>query len=85
MSGFRRIVIEGAEWRWKTGKGGMVKARGPSGESLVFSQPDLGRSWDTFERGQHKRTGDGVITPGMVAEAIRRSTSQDDRSGGRRR
>ena len=42
----------------------------------VASNVLRGNSPDAFERGQRKRTGDGIVTPAMVRRAIARESPQ---------
>ncbi len=76
----RRIVVDGVEYRWKAGTG-MIEVRR---EGRVFLRVDtakaLGLSNDAHERAIHKRTRNGAVTPGLIAELIK-----EHRSAGRSR
>lgn len=80
MSGWRKITYEGTEYRWRFGqtyvivrKGRVVFARASPGEIT-------GRTFAIFERGQWKRTSDGMVKPGQVLGLIRRTVRGDTRT-----
>ena len=67
----RKINVDGAVWEYRIGKGAAVLVA-PDGKKAVVGLDKLtGRSWDTLERGQWKRTSDGMVTPKDVAAYIR--------------
>ncbi len=51
----------------------------PNGDARIVSIPDLkGTTWEIFERGQWKKTSDGMVTPSEVAHFIEcRTTGQN--------
>lgn len=61
-SGVRTLHIEGVEYKYT------IKGHGVQyfldDKKVVASFPAVtGRSWNIIERGQHKKTSDGMITP----------------------
>lgn len=67
---WRKIVVGGAEWKYHIGSGAVEARCGD--RKLVGTPPEIvpGLTWDIFERGQHKRTSDGMITPKHIAAWI---------------
>jgi hypothetical protein len=69
---WRNITVDGVGWRYCVGRGAVV-ARGPNGEKLCDGLDVVtGRAWDIIERGQHKMTSDGAVTPGDISNWIKR-------------
>jgi hypothetical protein len=67
---WRKITVEGDEFRWRYGRG-TVEVR--AGREVVLREADYilaGVSPDDFERGQWKRTSAGMVTPSMIREAL---------------
>ncbi len=72
MSGWRTIEVGGRSWRYRFGRGNVV-IRSADGKSTVVRYEDLtGRSNDVIERGQWKKTIDGMVKPGHVCGRIRK-------------
>jgi hypothetical protein len=68
----RSMVVEGERFEYRFGHQSVV-IRNAAGKSVIVDYSYLtGRSWSTIERGQHKRTGDGMVKPGHVMRYIRR-------------
>jgi hypothetical protein len=66
---WRKIVVSGVEWKYHIGKISVVARCGD--RKLVGKLPEVtGLDWDTIERGQWKRTTDGMITPKQIATWI---------------
>lgn len=64
----RKLTVDGVLWKWKTGKSGRIIAMNELGERfLSFSNWTPNKD---FERGQHKKTSEGMITPKDVTEWI---------------
>ena len=69
-TGVRRLVIGTATWRWSM-HGGSVSVWSPDGKRRnVDPHTILGVSPNTWERGQWKRTQDGVVSPRHVRAFI---------------
>jgi hypothetical protein len=70
----RVIVVGGRKWKWKCSYQGTMKAYCENGNVAI------GHAWnikgmsnpDIFERGQWKKTSDGMLTPKEVAEFLGR-------------
>lgn len=77
MSGWRTIVVDGVSYVWRGADYVTVRfaesrkavCRGPVTEII----PNM--NWNVWERGQHKQTQDGMLTPRHVAAWIRRQVS----------
>jgi hypothetical protein len=73
--GWRRLMLSSGLWHYKPGVTG-ARIVAPDGRSCYVKVPQLlGTSWDTWERGQWKRTSDGMITPSDVRRYIEVSVS----------
>lgn len=69
---WRKIVVSGVEWKYHVGTGA-VEARCAE-RKLVGQLPEVtGLDWNSIERGRHKRTSDGMVTPKQIAAWISRS------------
>jgi len=69
---WRTIEVAGVRYRWRYGRG-TVEVRCDRQVVLrVASNILRSNSPADFERGQHKRTSDGCVTPAMVRAAIAR-------------
>ena len=72
----RSIVVGGKKYRYKIGRGTTVIRRA---DNTVLVKVDnhvlMGVTPDTFERGQWKRTSDGMVTPRHVASCIQAQQS----------
>lgn len=71
MKSLRRITVLGPEdWQFRVFAGHTV-IFDPRGTKYVVSSADMiGRTPSTFERGQYKKTSDGMVTPKYVAAFI---------------
>ncbi len=70
--GWRRVEVAGVVYRWRYGRG-MIEVRREHQVVLRVADYVLrGTTPDLFERGQHKGTSDGYVTPAMVRAAIAR-------------
>ena len=68
----RKLVVDGQEWQVKIGKDDMEAWTPDHLHKLVIPLTVVtGRTPDTIERGRHKKTSDGMVTPKMMVEAIR--------------
>jgi hypothetical protein len=66
----RKLTVDGVLWKWKTGKSGNIIAMCETGRRIQsFANQVTDRD---FERGQHKKTTDGMITPKDVSEWIKK-------------
>lgn len=71
---WRTIEVDGTRYRWRYGRG-TIEVR--NGRQVVLRVADhvlRGNSPAEFERGQHKGTSDGYVTPAMVRAAIARAS-----------
>jgi hypothetical protein len=69
---WRTVEVAGVRYRWRFGRG-TIEVR--CDRAVVLRVPAYvlrGTTPDLFERGQHKRTSDGHVTPAMVRAAIAR-------------
>ena len=84
MSGWRTMQVSGKKWRYRFGLGNAV-IRGTDGKSTVVGYEDLtGRSSAVIERGQWKKTTDGMVKPGHVRGWIRKHLlTQTGKDGGK--
>jgi hypothetical protein len=69
MKGERTVVTRLGTFRYRFGVTSVVIVIGDKKRVIDYSTL-TGRSWDTLERGQHKRTSDGMVTPDDVREYI---------------
>jgi hypothetical protein len=70
---WRTVEVAGVRYRWRYGRG-TIEVR--CERQVVLRVADYvlrGTTPDLFERGQHKRTSDGYVTPAMVRAAIARA------------
>lgn len=69
MSGYRKIVVDGRQWKYKIGKNHCVANAIDNNEKRLIKLSELlGVSEHEFDRMRHKKTAQ--ITPGMVAAWI---------------
>lgn len=68
--GWRKIVVEEQEFRWRVGSGCTAVITDGNKSHSVDGPALTGRSWDTIERGQNKKTSDGMILPSHIAKWI---------------
>lgn len=73
VSGWRKITYEGTEYRWRFGQTYVVVRKGRIVFARALPEEITGRTPDIFERGQWKRTSDGMVKPGHVLGLIRRA------------
>jgi len=70
ISGARRIVVNGEVWQYKIGRS-YVHIWTPRGRKLIKRAHEVaGRTPDVLERGQWKKTSDGMITPADVERFV---------------
>lgn len=66
----RTIYVEASDtvWKWTVSSRGGVLAYSRQGDRrCAYASTVKGVTPDTFDRGQHKRTRDGMVTPKEVA------------------
>jgi len=67
----RKIHTGTQVWEYRIGKGAVVIQPPDGRKKIVVDLSTLtGRSWNVLERGQHKMTSDGMVTPGDVKKYI---------------
>lgn len=66
---WRKIVVKEVEWIFHVGKM-FVVARNDKSVKVGMVSEVKKMSIDTIERGRHKKTSDGMITPAHVANWI---------------
>jgi hypothetical protein len=72
---WRTIEVAGVRYRWRYGRG-TIEVRRADNNQVVLRVDNYilrGTTPALFERGQHKRTTDGMVTPAMVRAAVARS------------
>jgi hypothetical protein len=69
---WRTVEVAGVCYRWRFGRGTIEVRRDRDVVLRVAAHVLRGNTPDLFERGQHKRTADGYVTPAMVRAAIAR-------------
>lgn len=71
MSKWRAITVEGETYRWKCGRS-FVIIQNSEGKRILEDHAHNVKGLDpfTFEKGQYKRTSDGMITPEDIRKAI---------------
>jgi hypothetical protein len=73
MKGGRTLTVDGSKYEYRVGKDATVVRTLDNKVFAKFYNPELiGVSWDTYERGQYKRTSDGAVMPSHIADAVRR-------------
>ncbi len=65
----RKITVHNKTYRWKAGSLNVV-IRDDNNKWLVDFSEITGRSWDVIERGQRKKTLDGIVMPIHIATYI---------------
>lgn len=69
---YRKLIVDGEAWSYYVG-GTYTVLRAPDGKKKVVSSSTVtGRSPDTFDRGQWKKTSDGMVRPSDVVAYIRK-------------
>jgi hypothetical protein len=72
-----QVHVGGKIWKYRVGRSNVV-INSPEGKRITVNHSELtGRTWDTIERGQWKRTQDGMILPCHVKEYVERYISFD--------
>lgn len=71
MKGDRKIVVDGIEHTYRIGRSNAVVDG-----KIVRLDKLTGRDWATIERGQRKRTTDGMVTPADVERWIRKEAER---------
>ena len=66
----RKLVVDGSTWLVRVGTSAM-EARNGTAKLVIPLDRVTGRTWDVLERGRHKKTSDGMVTPSMMERAIR--------------
>jgi hypothetical protein len=71
--GARAIDVDGQRWWFFVGRGHGLLIWSPSGEKHLTSWSGVtGLDPDTIDRGQWKKTTDGMVKPGQVRGYIRK-------------
>ena len=68
--GMRTITVLGAQWRYRVGDENVVFQSPTGARTVVRSWIVTGVHPSVFEKGQHKRTMDGMVLPSHVATYI---------------
>jgi len=67
---WRNMVIGEQTWQFRFGAQSVV-IKSPEGKSTIVDYSKLtGKSWGIIERGQYKKTEDGMVTPRFVRKYI---------------
>lgn len=67
----RPLIVIGEKWWWLASAGLHLILWSPRGKKTrTLISKVLGRSHEEIERGQHKRTSDGMLKPEQVREYI---------------
>ena len=69
MDKMRKLTTDKGVFGWRAGESGVVIQK-PNGKKVFVGLMDLGINPNDFEKGQYKRTTDGMITPSIVANWI---------------
>ncbi len=78
----RLITVQGVRWKWKCGKGCGVIAYSEKGQRAYAQAWEVkGCTPDVFERGQWKKTSDGMMTPAEVEAWLSSQNKADMASG----
>lgn len=77
MPKWRKIVVDGSTYEYHVGRSYVVFDNG----HRVKLNEITGRDWDTIERGQWKKTSDGMVTPKHIAEYLRKRYGTSARQG----
>jgi|SRR5271167_3131412 len=77
MAKMRKVLVHGQPWEFSTGQfNAVIKNPRTKKKTIVDFAKLTGRSWDILERGQHKRTIDGMIKPGHVKAYIEKHLAE---------
>lgn len=72
---FRKLVVDGEEWAYYVGRTCAV-IQAPDGKRKIIGLDELtGRSFDTLDRGQRKKTPAGMVKPSDVVAYIKMQRS----------
>ena len=71
---WRTVIVASVAYRWRYGRGTIEVRRGREVVLRVPNHVLRGTTPDLFDRGQHKRTSDGYVTPAMIRAAIARAS-----------
>lgn len=64
----RALVVNGVKWKWRCGSKGGILAYSETGQrAYAHAWQIKNLSFVAFERGQRKRTNDGMVTPSEVS------------------
>lgn len=70
---YRKIVVDEKEYKYKVGRGSTNIRDLETWKSISVSNHILkGITPNTFERGQHKKTSDGMVLPSEVSKWIKK-------------
>jgi hypothetical protein len=75
--GWRNLIVDGKKYRWRGSSFVVIQdEHGKRVGKAQLSAPEIkGEDWNVWERGQWKRTNDGMMRPGEVAAFIRRTVA----------
>lgn len=73
---WRKIHIDEEVWEYQLGKGNAVIKSSDNKKTVVDYSKLTGRSWGIIERGQRKKTSDGMVTPKHIKEYIQKYLSK---------
>jgi hypothetical protein len=73
MGSWRKLVVDGKNYRWRGSDFVVIQDEHGKrvGGARVTAPQIKGDDWNVWERGQWKRTSDGMMRPGEVAAFIR--------------
>ena len=67
MSNWRNLTVGGKAWRYCVGKGGGIVARHGEERRFIQAWDIKGMTPDNYDKGQWKKTNDGMVLPSEVA------------------
>ncbi len=71
MAKMRKVLVNGQAWEFSVGRfNAVIKNPSTKKKTIVDFSKLTGRTWDILERGQYRRTSDGMIKPGHVKAYI---------------
>ena len=74
----RKLVIGRKVWEFQVGSSyTLIKPPGHTKKIKVSNSMVKGINWGAFERGQYKKTTDGMVTPGEVSAYIENNLIAD--------
>lgn len=69
----RKIIVNDETWGYMIGKHNVVIQSPRTEKKMIFTLDKVvGRSFDAIDRGRHKKTNDGMITPADLRTFILR-------------